>query len=265
MRAKLSGLLPLLAACAASVAVAAAGFAQDAPDRPGPGGLPAPGAPDTVRTNLWLTEALMAEIVTVAAQALPDAPARILLSPGDDSAATELFGSTAFTILAGRGHRLFAPPTPADSLAAVAAADSAAADAGAAGNPEAGSADVQGAAAAPEVDAVFAYRILGVELAYPQVGRTLGIWKRWVDRRVQVTAMVDVTDAQTGRILLSRKLERSFADRLEAADLAAVDSPLYAFTSAKTAESGWHSRMEEIVVLGTLAGLVAVYFANTTN
>ena len=260
MRAKLGVWRPVCAAFAASLALGGAALAQEGPARPGPVGLPAAAAADTVRTNLWLTEALMAEIVTVAAQALPAPPAPILLAPGDEGAATELFGSTAFTILADRGYRLFAPQAAADSLAAVAAADSAAT-----GTPEPAPAGVGSAAAAPEVDAVFKYRVLGVDLAYPQVGRTLGIWKRWVDRRVLVTAMVEVTDARTGRILLSRKLERSFTDRLEAADLAAVDSPLYDFTSAQSAESGWHSRMEEIVVLGTLAGLVAVYFANTTN
>ena len=48
-------------------------------------------------------------------------------------------------------------------------------------------------------------------------------------------------------------------------DFDRVNSDLYGFTRAQTAESGWQRRMEEIVVLGTLAGLVAVYFANTTD
>ena len=43
------------------------------------------------------------------------------------------------------------------------------------------------------------------------------------------------------------------------------NSELYDFTTAETSESGWQRRIEEIVVLGTLAGLVAVYFANTGN
>jgi len=64
---------------------------------------------------------------------------------------------------------------------------------------------------------------------------------------------------------LSQRIVRRFSDRVEADDFDAVESPLYAFTNAEVADSGWHSRIEELVVLGTLAGLIAIYFSNTGN
>ena len=198
-----------------------------------PAGLPAPTAADTVRTNLWLTEALMGEIVAAAAGVLPPAPAAVRLVPGDDAAATELFGTVAARVLGGRGYDLY-----------VAEADTA-----------------RQAAA----DAVFAYEVEGVELDYPEVGRTLGIWRRWVERDLRVTALVEVTAADSGRLLLKERLVRAFGDRVPDGDFGAVNSGLYDFTSAETAESGWQRRFEEIVVLGSLAGLVAIYFANTRD
>jgi len=43
----------------------------------------------------------------------------------------------------------------------------------------------------------------------------------------------------------------------------AVESTAYPFTQAAEQTSGSSRRLEQIVVLGALAGLVAVYFANT--
>ena len=64
-------------------------------------------------------------------------------------------------------------------------------------------------------------------------------------------------------MLLSDQVQRRFSDRVSSDDCGTVDSQLYDFTTAEISESGWKGRMEEIIVLGTLAGLVAIYFANT--
>ena len=195
--------------------------------------MPAPAAPDTVRTNLWLTEALMGEIVTSFTKFLPPDPSAVLLVNQGGRDMDDIFGGVAAGILSELGHQTF-----------VVAGDS--------------------TFQAP-VDFIFNYKVIGVELSYPEVGRTLGIWQRWVARDVSVTASVDLADADSGQLLFKDIVTRRFSDRVDDDDFADVESHLYDFTSAETSGSGWKNRMEEIVVLGTLVGLIAVYFSNTGN
>jgi hypothetical protein len=190
-------------------------------------------APDTTRTNIWLVEALFGEVVQEIAAVLPPPPARIRFGADSEEVADDLFRSTAMRILGSRGYELFAAPL--DSVL---------------GEP---------------VDYIFAHQVQGVELSYPEVGRTLGIWRRWVARDLTVTVWAEVIQADSGRLLFSNRVVRRFSDRIDKDDFATVDSPLYPFTTAETGESGWHRRFEEIVVLGALTGLVVIYFANTGN
>jgi len=207
--------------------------ADDDPARNTAGQLPGLDQPDTVRTNLWLTKALMGEIVTLAVSSLPPAPGSVLLVNEGSDKMDELFGGVATGILSDRGYDLY-----------VAAGDS----------------TVQ----TPR-DFVFSYKVMGVELAYPEVGRTLGIWQRWVARDVAVTASVEVSTASAGQLLFKDIVERRFSDRVDNDDFEDVESDLYDFTTAETSGGGWQNRMEEIVVLGTLVGLIAIYFSNTGN
>ncbi len=195
--------------------------------------LPAVVDPDTVRTNIWLTEALLGEIALRATRSLPPTPSAVRLISNGNSEGDELLQEAMVRVLGGQGHTLFL-----------------------ADDDEAR----QGA-----VDYLVTFRLVGIELDYPDVGRTLGIWRQWVARELTVTAQVEVSAADSGRLFFSDRVSRSYSDRVANGDFDQVDSNLYDFTSAETAESGWQNRMEEIVVLGTLAGLVAVYFANTTD
>lgn len=195
--------------------------------------FPAPTEPDTVRTNLWLTEALMGEIVTFAANSLPKEPATILLVDQGGQESDDVFGAVASVLLRSMGYELFL--VSADST-------------------------VQ----AP-VDFVFNFKVVGVELSYPEVGRTLGIWQRWVARDLKVTASVDISTADSGLLVFKDIVDRRYSDRIDNSDFSEVGSDLYDFTTADKAGSGWQRRTEEIVVLGTLVALIAVYFANTGN
>jgi hypothetical protein len=196
-------------------------------------GLPAVTAPDTVRTNLWLTEALMGEIVASAATALPAAPGSVRLVARREDPRNDMFQAVVTTRLAQAGYDLYR--AGADSLPVSA------------------------------VDHVFSFDVQSIDLNYPQVGRTLGIWRNWVQRELTVSVLVEVSEEATGRLLLNERIERRFGDRVGSDDFARVDSEAYDFTTAETSASGWQNRAEEIVVLGTLAGLVAIYFANTGN
>ena len=215
------------------VFLAGTAVGQEGTESGSPEGLPAPAEPDTVRTNLWLTEALMGEIVTTASATLPrgDHAVKLVAQGGSDS--DELFGGVATNILREQGHELF-----------VAAQDS---------------------TAIPAVDYLFSYQVIGVELAYPEVGRTLGIWTRWVARDIEVTASVEIAAASSGQLLFKDIVTRRFSDRVDNGAFDEVGSDLYDFTNAEKSGSGWKNRMEEIIVLGTLVALIAVYFSNTGN
>jgi hypothetical protein len=216
-----------------SMGVAEMSRASDPAEGTMAGQLPAMAEADTVRTNLWLTEALMGEIVSHAAAFMPPAPGAVLVVNQGTDDANDLFGSVAAAVLTGRGYDLFV--VTEDSM-------------------------VQ----AP-VDYVFSYQVVGVELIYPEVGRTLGIWKRWIGREIAVTASVEVATSSAGQLLFKEIVVRRFSDRVDKDDFQDVESGLYNFTTAQTSGSGWQNRMEEIVVLGTLVGLIAVYFSNTGN
>ena len=168
-----------------------------------------------------------------AAAHLPPAPAAVLLVNTGDDDLGDLFTGAASRALARRGYDLFLPDEDPARQAAV--------------------------------DYELSFDVKDVDLTYPDVGRTLGLWREWVAREMSVTALVEITEADSGRLLLSDRICRRFSDRVPSDDFDLVNSSIYDFTSAETGESGWHSRLEEIVVLGTLAGLVAVYFANTSN
>lgn len=202
-------------------------FPQD-----GPLGLGGAAAADSLRTNLWLVEALMGEIVAEATASLPPAPARVLL-PGAPAASDlqgQLMRLVTVRVLSDRGYELFTGN--ADSLRG-------------------------------RTDVSAEFLTSQVTLAYPEVGRTLGLWRRWVGRDVTVAATARLVESDSGRLLLERRLERRFSDRVPDDEFGLVDSRMYAFTNATVAGSGWQRRLEEFAVLGTLAGLVAVYFANT--
>ncbi|PJA76956.1 hypothetical protein CO151_01150 [bacterium CG_4_9_14_3_um_filter_65_15] len=188
---------------------------------------------DSVPSNLWLTRSMMEDLAEQCAQTLGPQHHRILLVPGDAEAGTELFEAAAHGVLRDRDHDVF-----------LAGADS---------------------TGDPAVDVQWYFRVVGVELAYPQVGRTLGIWRSWIAREIGVTVLCTITESSGGRILMDDQLRLQMADRFPADDYSHVDSPLYEFTTAEPVNGNWHDRLEEVVVLGTLAGLVAVYFANTSN
>ncbi len=197
----------------------------------GPLGLPSIAEPDTVRSNIWLTEALMAEIVASTARVLPAPPAAVQLVQNGTKTEDTLFKSALVRVLGGLGYEIYLEDEDPARQAAV--------------------------------DCIYSFNVHGVELEYPEVGRTLGLWRRWVDRELKVTVRVDLVMANSGRVLVSERIQRQFSDRISSDHFEMVDSELYEFTTAEISESGWKGRMEELIVLGTLAGLVAVYFSNT--
>ena len=217
---------------------------------------------DTVRTNLWLFEALMTDVIATVSRYLPPPPAEVELVPLGDTEAEELMLTVASRLLAERGYQLYGPFL-AEATEPAFQEDSASQDDGGA-SPAVG--DDYGATTAGAGQGIryrLSYRVVDIDLSYPDTGRRMGIWRQWVERELELTVAVELSEVASGRLLANERVTRRFGDRVPDDDFKAVDSDVYPFTTAETGESGWRRRLEEIVVLGTLAGLVAVYFANT--
>lgn len=218
--------------CVAGAAIASPDPAADA--EPGavfasPDGLTIAGA-DTIRTNLWIAEALMGETVAVAIRHLPPPPVPVVLVPADKEQRTNLLTTLVTERLTRAGYQVHLDNAPADSTAS-------------------------------RVE--FRYQVLELALGYPESGRRFGLWRDWVARGMSFTALYTILETPGGGVLFNDRVCRTFQDRVPSDDLAACQSPAYAFTNASVKAGGWQRRIEEIVVLGALAGLVAVYFQNT--
>lgn len=234
---------------------------------------------DTVRSNSWLVEALMADIVRQTLEDLPPPPLAIELHPLALEEPEELFGTVATRILGEAGYDLFLyRPRPPAQRSGQGQGQGTGQPAGGQGqDDDAGDPDGTESAASAVVpvgdgggehgptDLAYRFRIAEVTLDYPEMQRRFGIWRQWVDRTLRVTAQVTVLEQGSGRILVNDRVSRSFRDRMVSDDFDRVHSEVFGLAQASPRESGWRRRLEEMVVLGTLAGLVAVYFANTGN
>jgi hypothetical protein len=225
-RARLA--LPALLALAL-LGVGPLASAQDAPPT-APEAVFAPSNTDTLRTNLMVAEALLADALSAITDALPLPPAAVLLVPFSNDADVNLLTTVATHHLLAAGHRVHVDQVPAGTEGPV---------------------------------YELRYRVDQLDLAYPDRGRRFLLWSSWVDRTMDAVVEFTLVDRSDSQVVASRRVVRRFQDRLPADQLAAVEQPLYPFTTATVEGGGWVRRLEEIVVLGTLAGLVAIYFANT--
>jgi hypothetical protein len=185
---------------------------------------------DTLRSNLWVAQALLGSVVDEVRRELPPAPAVVLLVPGSTEAPANVLTDVATRRLQREGYLVHLDRVPADTEL-------------------------------PVVEV--RYRVTKLALQYPDSGKRLLLWRSWVARQMELAVQFTVIDREDGQVLLSRRLVRHYQDRLPHEYLTLVESSEYpAFTRATPQSRSWSRRLEEIVVLGTLAGLVAIYFTN---
>ena len=185
--------------------------------------------PDTLRTNLEVAAALMREAIESLEADLPAPPGVMVLVPATTEPAADLLTDVTFKLMQAAGYEVYLEQAPTGTEAPV---------------------------------YEFRYRVQDLQLAYPTSGRRMLFWKSWVGRQMDLALQITVV-SDDGQMLLSRRLAHSFQDRVPVKYVEAVESPAYPFTQAEEQPSGSSRRLEQIVVLGALAGLVAVYFANT--
>lgn len=206
-----------------------AAIADDAPPAQ-PAAVLAPAGDDTVYSNLMVAEALLGDALDEMAMALPPAPAVVVLVPGSTEPAANLLTTVATHRLLAAGHNVHLDQAPAGTEGPV---------------------------------FELRYRVGQLALSYPDSGRRYLLWSGWVDRSMDLEVNFILVDAADNRVLESRRVVRRFQDRMESDQREALESPVYPFTVAEVEGGGWTRRLEEIAVLGALAGLVSVYFANT--
>jgi len=197
-------------------------------------------SPDTLRTNLWMTESLLREILHEGVSVLPDDGMPVLLTPRGRHPGLDLMRSLAAGMVDDAGHQAVLMD-------------------------ELGDDEPLAQPPAESVPYELRFSLEDVRLEYPRVGRRLGLWRSWVDRDLEVSGQVTVRDRRSGMLLMDDRLARSFSDRLPAGRLDALETPAFAFTSAEPDEGGIPAVFEEVVVLGALVGLVAAYFATTAD
>lgn len=238
-----AGAQPGSQTAAPAVAAPGAGFlaAEQLPDSVAVAPLPAVAAADTVRPNIWIGRALVAESVLSAARHLPPPPGPVVLRPRTRSAFNPLYQGIAYRLLKERGYDLYLD--------------------------EGQLAPLQGRAAPPPnlpADGVtWSFLCERIDLRYPETGRRFGLWRQWVDRELRAAFAVSLVDRTSGRMLHEERWVRAYGDRVPADRLDDVRGSGYSFEDAPLPEGGWRRWLEGTVVVGALAGLVAVYFANT--
>jgi len=196
-------------------------------------------AADTIRTNLWVAQALMTDIAREVVAAVPGTGRRVAMRARDSHEAGPLLETAFYAALLDAGHEAYLD--------------------------EAADEEAEERIRPLAADYEIRYLFETCEMGYPAVGRKFGLWKQWLDREVEISVMVGVVELDSGRLLLDDRLQRRFTDRFPAGYLDDVDAATYGFTSAEPAEGGILTIMEELVVLGALTGLVAIYFTNTGN
>jgi len=238
-----SGAQPAGPAAEPAVAAPGAGFlaAEQLPDSIAVARLPAVTAADTVRPNIWIARALVAESVLSAARRLPPPPGPVVLRPRARSAYNPFYQAVAYRLLTERGYDLYldegqlAPlqgrPAPPPNL--------------------------------PETGVTWSFLCESLDLSYPAAGRRFGLWRQWVDREMRAVFAVSLVDRTSGRMLHDERWVRTYGDRVPADRLADIRGAGYSFEDAPLREGGWRRWLEGTAVVGALAGLVAVYFANT--
>lgn len=203
---------------------------------------------DTVRSNLWVARALMTDVMREGFAALPPDADGVMLEPLGRHDALDVMQIAAYDIAEDLGLTAYLPVDPEDDEDGEEELDS-----------------DWGPPTAEELPYVLSFRLEDVNLAYPDSGRRLGLWRTWVDRDVAVSAVVTLRDRRSGRLLFDDRVVRRFGDRVPSGRFDALGHPAYDFTYADVGASGPAAIIEEVVVLSALAGLVMAYFATTGN
>jgi len=108
---------------------------------------------------------------------------------------------------------------------------------------------------------VLAYRVIKLNLEYPEIKRKKLFGKSWIKRESQVALSFNLSDPD-GKILWSKRGERKNSDLLRKEELLSLNNRQYPFLCPEVPESAWGRYLEPAVVTVVVGGLIYLFFAN---
>lgn len=108
---------------------------------------------------------------------------------------------------------------------------------------------------------VLSYRIIKLNLEYPEIKRKKLFGKSWITRESQVAISFNLSDPD-GKILWSKRGERKNSDLLRKEELLSLNNRQYPFLCPEIPQSTWGRYVEPAVVTVVVGGLIYLFFAN---
>ncbi len=116
-------------------------------------------------------------------------------------------------------------------------------------------------APAPAPSQALSFRIIKLNLSYPQVKKKGLFAKTWVKREA-VTALSFSLSDSGGKVLWSKRGEKSKSDLVKRDELLALNNHQYPLLCPEIPEGSWGRYLEPAVVTVVVGGLVYLFFAN---
>jgi hypothetical protein len=108
---------------------------------------------------------------------------------------------------------------------------------------------------------ILSYRIIKLNLEYPEIKRKKLFGKSWITRESQVAISFSFSDPD-GRILWSKRGERKNSDLLRKEELLSLNNRQYPFLCPEIPQGSWGKYVEPAVVTVVVGGLIYLFFAN---
>lgn len=106
------------------------------------------------------------------------------------------------------------------------------------------------------------YRIIEMNLRYPEVKRQGFLGGRRVVRRAVVNLSFRLEDETTGRVLWSERVKEESSDLVERSMVQSVNNKTYPFLSPSLPDDLQSRYLEPALVVAVVGGLIYLFFAN---
>ena len=126
---------------------------------------------------------------------------------------------------------------------------------------ERGPVGIGGDSMVTEKDLILSFRVIELNLEYPEVKRKGFLGKGWVVREAQVFLSFKLSNHR-GEVLWSKKGGKRNSDLIEMGQLTELNNQLYSLLSPEVPESSWSKYVEPAVVTVVVGALVYLFFAN---
>jgi hypothetical protein len=108
---------------------------------------------------------------------------------------------------------------------------------------------------------ILSYRVIKLNLEYPEIKRKKLFGKSLVKREAQVGLSFNLTDSE-GKVLWNNRGERKNSDLLRKEELLSLNNRQYLFLCPEIPQSTWGKYLEPAVVTVVVGGLIYLFFAN---